>query len=88
MFALRRQVINSGIEREAVRRWPWIKCWYFASENNDSMMWTGKISDAKLFETSLQASSFRDNRDAFSIRGCTVQLITKKELFEARLRNR
>lgn len=89
MFALRRQPNNgSRIEIEAMRRWPWITCWYFASEATNSVMWTGKISDAKLFATSLQASSFRDKRDGHSIRNCTIQLITKKEIFEAKLRDR
>lgn len=88
MFVLRRSSSKSAIEAEAVKRWPWITCWYFASGPKNGWRWTGKLSNAKLFATSLQANNFRDERKAFGVRMCTVQMISKKELFEARLRNR
>lgn len=88
MFVLRRQPSDSRLEDEAIKRWPWIKGWYFTGKTENTMTWTGKISNAKLFATSLQAACFRDKRDTYDMRTCAVEMITKKELFEAKLKDR
>lgn len=85
MFVITRQMHGEMICHVKERN-PWIDRWYLSKTVKDNnLIWTGKLSHAQLFATRLQAKDFFDNGNQQIVRACTVQMISKKKLFKAKL---